>query len=492
MRMCGMVLVVFAASAAGAAEFSYLPEGRSGLEVPEAIWERVCAETGFAGRALGYTAEEMANYGRAPHCLLPVESLFRDVRLVPRFTGRAGDGLIARLDDPAGAVWYAYRLLGVSAARGVNAPAPGTFGVDWIPEGADAHAALDALLARTPPGEPIGILAGEERTRWAALPDPLKRLALHALIGAMEAAPLLRQAFDREFLARALGGAEATPATLYGLATEPWTRDVPSRASLEAPDRVDLAYLAFGSVVLLRHVEAGLREFGEAGGVDFSGVRTLCLATPVGPLVILGPDDDEAPEGSAVVIDTGGNDQYRGRHAVPLSLDRPVGLVIDLAGDDHYDAGEGTAALACGNHGVGALFDLAGNDRYSAEESGVACAWYGTGLLVDRAGDDHYSGGRWVMGAAHAGVALLLDRSGRDRYECRTEAQGFGGTLGAGVLLDGAGNDEYAADLRGNVSEPFRGQSVSFVQGAGFGRRADFGDGHSLAGGIGLLVEAGG
>ncbi|MCU0724166.1 MAG: MBL fold metallo-hydrolase, partial [Planctomycetes bacterium] len=33
---------------------------------------------------------------------------------------------------------------------------------------------------------------------------------------------------------------------------------------------------------------------------------------------------------------------------------------------------------------------------------------------------------------------------------------------------------------------------VSFVQGAGFGRRADFGDGHSLAGGIGLLVEAGG
>ena len=60
---------------------------------------------------------------------------------------------------------------------------------------------------------------------------------------------------------------------------------------------MDLAYLAFGSVVLLRQVEAGLREYGEAGGVECSGVRTLRLATPAGPLVILGPDDDEAPEG---------------------------------------------------------------------------------------------------------------------------------------------------------------------------------------------------
>jgi hypothetical protein len=44
--MWGVVLVVFAVSAAGAAEFTYVPEGRSGLEIPEAIWERVCAETG--------------------------------------------------------------------------------------------------------------------------------------------------------------------------------------------------------------------------------------------------------------------------------------------------------------------------------------------------------------------------------------------------------------------------------------------------------------
>jgi len=34
--------------------------------------------------------------------------------------------------------------------------------------------------------------------------------------------------------------------------------------------------------------------------------------------------------------------------------------------------------------------------------------------------------------------------------------------------------------------------SVSFAQGTGFGRRADFGDGHSLGGGIGMLIEGGG
>jgi glyoxylase-like metal-dependent hydrolase (beta-lactamase superfamily II) len=492
MRKTWALVVAFIATAATGAEWSYVPEGRGALEVPDAVWERALMEAGLAGRAMGYTADEMANYGRAPHCLSAVESLFRDIRLVPRFTGRVGDGFIARLDDPAGAVWYAYRLLGISAARGVNVPAPGTFGVDWIPDGADAGTALDAVLAHGKPGDPICLLAGEDREKWTALPEPLKRLALHALVGAVEAAPILREAFDGEFLARALGGAEPTPAALYALATQPFSSEAPSRASLEALDRVDLAYLALGSVVLLRHVEAGLTGIRAAGEIDFSGVTTLCIPTPAGPLAILGPGDDEAPEGCAVLIDTGGNDHYRGRHAVPLSLDRPAGLVIDLAGDDRYEAGDGKGTMACGNHGVGALFDLAGNDRYSAGESGLACAWFGTGLLVDHSGDDLYSGGKWVTGAAHAGVALLLDGAGRDRYECRTEAQGFGGTLGAGVLLDAAGNDEYVADLQGNVEEIFRGQSVSFAQGAGFGRRADFGDGHSLAGGIGLLVEGSG
>jgi hypothetical protein len=60
------------------------------------------------------------------------------------------------------------------------------------------------------------------------------------------------------------------------------------------------------------------------------------------------------------------------------------------------------------------------------------------------------------------------------------------------MLVDLAGNDRYLADLDGRRQGIYRNQSVSFVQGSGCGRRADFGDGHSLGGGFGILVDGAG
>jgi hypothetical protein len=48
------------------------------------------------------------------------------------------------------------------------------------------------------------------------------------------------------------------------------------------------------------------------------------------------------------------------------------------------------------------------------------------------------------------------------------------------------------ADLDGRRQGIYRNQSVSFVQGSGCGRRADFGGGHSLGGGFGVLVDGAG
>jgi hypothetical protein len=83
----------------------------------------------------------------------------------------------------------------------------------------------------------------------------------------------------------------------------------------------------------------------------------------------------------------------------------------------------------------------------------------------------------------------LVDLAGDDSYTCGSQAQGLGCTLGTGVLLDRIGNDRYIARDDGSISELYLGQSVSMAQGVGYGRRADLGDGHSLAGGVGALVD---
>ena len=90
------------------------------------------------------------------------------------------------------------------------------------------------------------------------------------------------------------------------------------------------------------------------------------------------------------------------------------------------------------------------------------------------------------------GVGALIDLEGDDEYDCVEQAQGLGGTLGAGLLIDVKGNDTYVARDDGNVSALYLGQSVAMAQGCGYGRRADIGDGYSLAGGVGILLDGAG
>jgi hypothetical protein len=177
---------------------------------------------------------------------------------------------------------------------------------------------------------------------------------------------------------------------------------------------------------------------------------------------------------------------------VPASLAEPISLVVDLAGNDRYDAGDVDGTFGCGLFGLGALIDLGGDDVYAARDSALGCAWYGAGLLLDEAGDDRYTVGTWGQGAAHVGAGVLCDLAGKDAYECAQQAQGLGATLGGGVLLDVSGNDAYVARDDGNREKIYLDQSVAMAQGCGYGRRADLGDGHSLAGGIGILVDGGG
>lgn len=218
------------------------------------------------------------------------------------------------------------------------------------------------------------------------------------------------------------------------------------------------------------------------------------LETPLGRLAIgsWGPDRHEDDD-YLLLLDPAGNDVYAGGGAGHPGC--PVSILIDLRGDDRYATSDSTRpAFGAGVAGIGVLADLEGDDVYRSVHLSQGAAFCGFGLLWDRAGNDRYDAFTSSQGAGFFGVGLLVDEDGDDRYHAYQQTQGYGYTRGAGLLLDVRGNDEYVADdtdIRFPSSQSPEHNS-SLAQGFGFGKRADYLDGHSLAGGVGMLIDGSG
>lgn len=457
----------------------------------------------------GYTFDQMRNYGRDRALLRTVETLFRDARGVPRFAGRITDEMLAAASPDelslGELVRQAYALTDVSAARFFPAPTADSWGVAWMPPDPPSPIALelawqraqDASVRRSRRQADSGIEA------LLALPEPVQRFVARVLVGADAATPMLDLAFEAAPLklleGRGIDGA-------YALAAAPWLDEendqvaTRNRASFDLLTQVDRDYLAYGSVIFLHHAGRGLEEL-RAWAVTEEGRRALAATegllveapTRFGRVSITGSGADVHANPAFLSLDLGGADRWLGRHGANAAPLGRIALAVDLAGDDTWDGGDLPCALGCGLFGLGAVIDVAGDDTWRVRESGAGAGWYGTGLLVDLAGNDtHVVIDSWGQGAGHGGVGLLLELAGNDSYECAQQSQGLGSTLGAGVLIDIAGDDRYVARDDGNVSPLYLNQSVAMAQGCGYGRRADLGDGHSLAGGVGVLLDAAG
>lgn len=490
------------------------PDSRAALTIPDDLWARALEGLGLARDAtLGFPSDQMAQYGRDVFVTRPIATMFRDVRAIPRTSGKLSDSILEAAKDPSELVRIAFGLTDAVAGRMLERPKGAAWGVDWLPESIAPEDAYEKVIAHlyavdpragSPPESPP-----EAKRAWRALPGPLQRFIVRILVGCAEGAPWMRSALDVPFLEAATGTpAAASSATrLLALAARPFLDDdddaksadrAATRASFELPRRFDRDAMAFGCVVALLHLSVGLEEWRAArGAID---VRKLLIErtewpTPLGPIRLLGPGDDVDEAGvepALLEVDLGGDDVHRGRHAVPASLTRPISLAVDLAGNDRYEAGSTNGTLGCGLFGLGALIDLGGDDVYEGRESCFGAGWYGAGLLYDEAGNDRYVGTKWTQAVGHVGVGVLCDLAGNDTYECAQQAQAMGSTLGAGVLLDVAGDDVYLARDDGNKEKIYLDQSVAMAQGCGFGRRADLSDGHSWAGGIGVLVDGAG
>lgn len=227
--------------------------------------------------------------------------------------------------------------------------------------------------------------------------------------------------------------------------------------------------------------------------------------------------DNVYEKNAALIIDLGGNDVYRNNAGISPFLPEggsafvPVGISVDLAGDDSYRAmadqlidGVSIATGGAFMGGIGISVDYAGNDQYVAHipnepgEPSLPGAGFGLALVIGQGG------------GSYSGSGLLLDLGGSDAYSVlppvepkasenrKVTAQGGGETCGGtfyvsappyrtpthcpstGALIDtGRGNDAYAIDLGDYAASEIQKVHTTWAQGAG-------------SAGAGFLVDDGG
>lgn len=221
---------------------------------------------------------------------------------------------------------------------------------------------------------------------------------------------------------------------------------------------------------------------------------TININTPLGRIVIGDTGSDSyRVDDYLLICDFGGNDKYADGAGSRPGL--PISVIIDLDGDDNYGDSLSSRAFGYGNCGTGLLLDVSGKDRYRADRLAQGCGIFGTGLISDFEGNDDYRLVVSGQGCGYFGVGLSIDRLGDDNYYIAGDGQGAGSVGGGiGILADYRGNDHYVAEPysskfnRGDYHSQMT-INANNAQGWGGGRRGDGSDGHSWAGGMGVLID---
>lgn len=272
--------------------------------------------------------------------------------------------------------------------------------------------------------------------------------------------------------------------------------------------KADLKYLYSGAHDLLSACEAASEWLKD---VDPTLNYEFTCETPYGKIILRGAGNHITANGEyLLIIDTGGDDTYYGG-ASNSSINNWLSITIDTQGSDKYlsheqllitpinkwasrNQPEKMPAFGGAVFGVSVLIDNKGDDLYRSHLPSFGSARFGVGVLLDNSGNDIYDSYSDSQGFAMCGLGALIDIEGNDKYISFSQSQGCGFPRGVGMLIDLKGNDEYIAE--DNVidfpSPQTQEHNVSLSQGAGYGFRADYSHGHSLAGGLGILFDADG
>jgi len=236
----------------------------------------------------------------------------------------------------------------------------------------------------------------------------------------------------------------------------------------------------------------------DLSGVKYSSPQTF--NSKWGKMIVGTLKNEVYTEDYVFIYDPAGYDIYCGN--MSTSRKKHYMTVIDLGGDDIY-RNTNVGQLFTAFYGHVFHYDSQGDDYYHGDDLSFS-ANIGSLMSIDGSGNDTYITGAKTLGAATMGIAFVINIGGNNFYSSTRYGQGFGGTLGLGLLCSLAdtingvptnsdtingvptNNDVYMAGgkyLHAPLA-PTDYQSLS--QGFGFGVRPD------MAGGIGILFDEAG
>jgi hypothetical protein len=448
---------------------------------PRDPMDRALAHVGLERSTARFDQDDLAVFGHSEFELSFFRALHRDPWKIPSYAEAISKELKSSARTLAPLIGYASRRVDELIRRGlIENPATA-----FAKKAAEPDALASAIISVcAEAGKPI---SSEQQAKMkqaaTVVPQAIARQAATILYGTIDAYRWRQRAF-------------ATAAKRYDL-HKLFKRACTSVDSDELdPELFDLIHIVdykslyAGAQDLALVIDQVVPELKKFDGQEKFAFR---WETPLGWVEINGAGNDVYPAGvkRLLTIDTGGDDTYAGGGGT-LDPDNPISVLIDLRGNDTYKCDDSAApSFGAGVFGYGFLIDLAGRDTYSAVNVSQGSGLFGVGCLLDFEGNDHYTARLYSQGCGQFGIGILSDIAGDDHYEGFSCIQGYGYTKGFGLLLDLAGNDEYVAnDTKIDFPSPQTPQhNTSAAQGCGMGRRADYLDGHSLAGGIGILLD---
>jgi len=234
-------------------------------------------------------------------------------------------------------------------------------------------------------------------------------------------------------------------------------------------------WLAQGAALMGAGVLVDASRVGSAGSQMEATGHAQAFALDGLALLMAGDGDDTlralthaqgsaGPLGAAWLINAAGNDRY------VLGNARLVQSSSQLP-DRNASMGQGAGRGWRGRDGapdtpggVGLLVDLAGDDHYTAQVFAQGVGFQqGMGVLVDASGNNHHAAAWYALGAAaHQAVGVFwASGAGSDVYEVsHSSALGAATDRSVGWFVDGGGEDamSHAAFSRGMAAE--RSQAV--------------------------------
>ncbi|MCC6441872.1 MAG: hypothetical protein IT210_00285 [Armatimonadetes bacterium] len=450
--------------------------------------DRALSAVGLARSTACFDAGDMANFGGGEFQLPLFKALHGDPYKI--------SGYIPVLRDQAAAAAPSLHQMVTQGTLRVGMGLRRGWLDDPLQEAAKASEAPDALYQAIAAiharyGKPIGHRQEVTlRARLSSVPPGMAKTAAYMLRSIYQALAWREKAFARA--EKAFPGKD-----LYKMVAAWGMKDELSSDTYELLHLADLPYLFAGAEDLALAADRAADMLLKLTASE--SFPAFAWETPLGQIALNDARSHTYTVGKLVkpyllILDTGGDDRYEGGGA-STGWNHPASVVIDKSGDDHYiDPESEQPAFGGGVCGYGFLVDMAGDDRYDAVNLSQGAGFLGVGGLLDRAGEDFYTAYTASQGSGRFGIGFLSDLEGSDRYNAFQSSQGFGGTMGCGLLVDLTGNDVYTAnDTRiAFPSAQTKEHNASLSQGVGCGLRADITDGHSLAGGVGMLVDGSG